>query len=147
MRWDDSVPPAENVRERLPKRFHKYIVVGNNAFEKKRSWTELHAFRIETKRIRYTLELFPEFFGPHYAELIDMVRRIQTLLGDANDLVNARRMLKGREGTEEVRQRFHDRARRKLAKARKFWLDEFGEEQAQRWERYLRTQARARPAA
>src|SRR5437763_1363335 len=111
VRWNDELPAAENIRKRLPKRFRNYINAGHEAFESKAGWNALHDFRIETKRMRYTLELFPEYFGPRYAELIERVRRVQTLLGEINDLVTARRLLKSREDAEELRDGLRDKAK------------------------------------
>lgn len=147
MRWDDDECPAANLRARLPKRLRKYIDVGHTSFDETKNWNDLHAFRIQTKRIRYTLELFAEFYGPQYQELVDRIRRVQTLLGEINDLVSARRLLKKMEGHEDLRQRFRERAHRKLAKARAYWREEFDDAGAERWIRYLKTQARVRPAA
>jgi CHAD domain-containing protein len=104
----------------------------------------MHNFRIESKRMRYTLELFIEYFGPRYAELIDRVRHIQTLLGDVNDLVTATRLLKGHDDAVDVRKRFREGARKKFAKAHRYWKSEFGDEALERWVRYLQTQARSK---
>lgn len=147
MRWDDNVSPAANIRVRLPKRLRKYIAIGNASFDHKKSWSELHEFRLHTKRMRYTLELFSEFYGPHYAELIDRIRRVQTILGDVNDLIAARKLLKGVDDAGDLREEFRERAHRKLAKARTFWRSEFSDAGAARWLRYLKTQARMRTAA
>ena len=116
MKWNDKAPAAENIRRSLPKRLRKYAAAGHATFQSKKDWDAVHDFRIQSKRMRYTLELFTEYFGPRYVELIDRVRHLQTLLGDINDLVTARRLLKGREDAVDVRERFRDTAHKKLSR-------------------------------
>lgn len=46
---------------------------------------ELHAMRIEAKRLRYTLESFAPLFPDQFQGIINIVRSIQELLGDIHD--------------------------------------------------------------
>lgn len=48
---------------------------------------ELHQFRLDIKRFRYTLELFVPIYGPEIEPLLERLRRLQSLLGDMNDCV------------------------------------------------------------
>ncbi len=55
---------------------------------------ELHAARLLTKQFRYTLELFRSQYGTGLETRIDSLRKVQQLLGDVNDSVASRRLLK-----------------------------------------------------
>jgi CHAD domain-containing protein len=46
---------------------------------------ELHALRIDGKRLRYTLEFFDEILGPGAAKAIELVTQLQDHLGALND--------------------------------------------------------------
>ncbi len=46
---------------------------------------ELHAMRIEAKRLRYTLETFAPLYPDQFQEIINIVRSIQEMLGDIHD--------------------------------------------------------------
>ena len=47
---------------------------------------ELHNMRISTKRLRYTLELFPTVFGEEGKRQIERVKALQEQLGNLHDL-------------------------------------------------------------
>lgn len=46
----------------------------------------LHAMRISAKRLRYTLELFAEDFGPEGERAIGQIKEVQALLGTLHDI-------------------------------------------------------------
>jgi CHAD domain-containing protein len=46
---------------------------------------QLHALRIEFKKLRYTVEFFREVLGPQSKEIINDLKTIQDHLGDLND--------------------------------------------------------------
>ena len=64
MKLNPAQSVAANAREVLPKLAKKYFQAGRDAVSEKRPPDELHAFRLETKRFRYTLELFRPVYGP-----------------------------------------------------------------------------------
>jgi len=49
------------------------------------SINELHAMRIAAKRLRYTTEIFSELYVNELEEHIEIMKKIQTMLGDIND--------------------------------------------------------------
>jgi CHAD domain-containing protein len=49
------------------------------------SLTQLHALRIELKRLRYTLEFFSEILGSEAGSVIKTIKVLQDHLGDLND--------------------------------------------------------------
>ena len=46
---------------------------------------DLHPLRLETKHLRYSLELFAPFYGRGIAAKLNLLRRLQTHLGDMSD--------------------------------------------------------------
>src|SRR5580692_6953009 len=64
MKLHRSKSASENARSILPKMARRYFEAGRKAIEGKRPPGELHAFRLKTKRFRYTLELFSPLYGP-----------------------------------------------------------------------------------
>jgi len=62
-----------------------YFKSGRKTFGGDATPVELHAFRLQTKRFRYTLELFRPVYGPTLERMIRSLRRIQQLLGVVND--------------------------------------------------------------
>lgn len=54
---------------------------------------ELHAMRIEGKRLRYVLELFADTFGPRADAAVAALASLQDHLGGLNDIAVARKLL------------------------------------------------------
>jgi CHAD domain-containing protein/transposase-like protein len=46
---------------------------------------QLHALRIEFKKLRYTVEFFQEVLGPEGGEVVEDIKKVQDHLGDLND--------------------------------------------------------------
>ncbi len=65
-----------------------YDAILNNA-----SIAQLHALRIEFKKLRYTVEYFREVLGPDSKGVIDEIKGLQDHLGDLNDADVACRIL------------------------------------------------------
>lgn len=84
---DDVIPSPRLVREVAP--ILIYTRLANvRAFDTilpNASLDQLHALRIEFKKLRYTLEYFHEVLGSEAGEVIGEIRRIQDHLGDLND--------------------------------------------------------------
>jgi CHAD domain-containing protein len=76
---------AANAREVLPKLARKYFQAGRDAVSEKRPPDELHALRLETKRFRYTLELFRPVYGPQLDRYLKALRQLQGTLGKISD--------------------------------------------------------------
>lgn len=63
------------------------VVIGSAPVE------QLHALRIEFKKLRYTVEYFRDTLGPQAKEVIDELKVLQDHLGDLNDAVIASQIL------------------------------------------------------
>jgi CHAD domain-containing protein len=73
---------------------------------------QLHALRIEFKKLRYTMEFFSEVLGPEAHDIIDELKSLQDYLGDLNDANVACQILSGFIGDAEALQNdlpLHDR--------------------------------------
>ncbi len=85
---------AENARVVLPKMARKYFEAGRKAIQGKRPPDELHGFRLETKRFRYTLELFRRLCGPTTMDrYLKALRELQGALGKVSDYQAIQRVL------------------------------------------------------
>jgi len=146
--WDEDAGAARNARRKLPALIAEYFAEGRALAAGKISAAELHQFRLRTKRLRYTLELFRPCYGPGLDRRLKAVHQVQQLLGELNDCAAARRIIETLLPPRSPRRlrlgRFLDaRARRKLAEFRAYWTGEFdaeGHEQA--WRAYLTRSAR-----
>jgi CHAD domain-containing protein len=63
-------------------------ILGNASLE------QMHALRIEFKKLRYTLEYFREVLGPQAGQVIEEIKTMQDHLGDLNDANVACQILK-----------------------------------------------------
>lgn len=152
--WDESKSLAANARAELPVLAGRFFAAGREAVKPGTPAAELHAFRLLTKRFRYTLELFRPLYGPGLEEKIESLRRIQTFLGDANDCEVTRAMVlaAGSRRSPQVRRLLRllaERQRDRLEALHQYWEQHFAPEGAARkWMHYLAAYpGRARRAA
>src|SRR5688572_16015704 len=108
--WRADLDVNANLRRRLPKMARKYFNRGHHALGSKRAWDEIHEFRLETKRFRYTLELFRSQYGPALDQRIEELKHIQKLLGDANDFMVTASLIESVPDSGELRAQFAAKA-------------------------------------
>jgi CHAD domain-containing protein len=150
MKWRDSHTAAANARAVLPALAGKYFQAGRKAADHKRSPRSLHRFRIQTKRFRYSLELFRPVYGLTLERYLKDLHAIQDALGKVSDCQTILEMLEG----DATRERELERSLKKHAKEfRREWRNFDSEGRLKQWKNYLgrvpsRTAARrvARPA-
>jgi CHAD domain-containing protein len=130
--WRPDLGVNENVARRLPKLAKKYFKSGHRALDKERDWKDVHSFRLETKKFRYTLELFRPQYGPGLEKRIDELKHIQTLLGDANDYVVTAGLLEPVAGSEPLRSRLAHKAETKVRELRSWWQENLGTDAVER---------------
>ncbi|HYP09728.1 MAG TPA: CHAD domain-containing protein [Bryobacteraceae bacterium] len=136
--WKDSLNLRDNLRRRMPKIVAEYFADGRKSLAPATPWDEMHAFRLRSKRFRYTLETFRDVYGPAMDARIEALKKIQTYLGDINDLIVTSAILAKLPGTEEIRAELERKADEKTAKVQEHWATVFdapGEER--RWTMYL----------
>ncbi len=130
-------------RIHLPAMLKSYFEHGRKLAGCSPSPAVLHKFRLETKALRYTLELFQPCFGPGLERFLVHMRSIQDCLGALNDYVTTKRLIAGRSprGSPErlkIERLLAARIRRKSSEFKRYWrltLDRSGEEQ--HWTAYF----------
>ncbi len=140
--WNTAVSTGENARRALPRLAREFFALGRAAARPAAPPPELHAFRLASKRFRYTLELFLPLYGPRLAGRVEQVRKLQSLLGDRQDCVVLAERLKRHDGSaaelHATLQKLNAEGRAIEEKFRRYWHGTFdapGEERA--WMRYL----------
>jgi CHAD domain-containing protein len=146
--WSPRLSPARNASRTLPPLVRAYFEQGRQVVAASAPPAELHALRLATKRLRYTLELFRPCYGRGMETCLSSLQGLQQILGKVNDCVAAGRLIEGLAPESAARTRmlqFVDRRAAATAAAlRKEWRERFdapGKEQW--WLRYLARNARA----
>lgn len=125
---------ADNAREVLPKLAKKYFEAGRDAVSEKRPPDELHAFRLETKRFRYTLELFRPVYGPQLDRYLKALHELQGALGKVSDYQAIQRVLRGDRALQD---HIRHTLKRKVKDLRHEWRAFDSEGELKRWRTYL----------
>jgi CHAD domain-containing protein len=140
--WDERADVATNARRELPRLAADYFARARKLLAEDPPPAKLHALRLDTKRLRYTLELFRPCYGPGLEARLQGLRQVQQVLGEVNDSVAAAALLpKGARG----RRFLENRAEAKAQEFRRHWaeaMDAPGQEE--RWTAYLARTARRR---
>ena len=123
--WKDSLTLRENLQRRMPKLARRYFDEGDRALAEGTDWEQMHQFRLQTKRFRYTLETFRELYGPGMEKRIDSLKKVQTYLGDVNDCIVTANLLKSSKASEDVRAKLEDKAAKLTEKLREYWAETF----------------------
>ena len=143
--WDEAATAASNAHRLLPWLANQYFEQGRKLLSKKHSAAGLHRFRLKTKRLRYTLELFREVYGPSFERWLDLLRPLQTALGDINDCAATLKLIDTRlhRDRKKLRSFLEKRSAKKTAEFEEYWRTTFdapGQHKA--WVDYL-SKARA----
>jgi CHAD domain-containing protein len=144
IQWDAQASAAGNARLHLPAMAGEYFEEGRRLVAQAAPAAEaLHAFRLHTKRLRYTLELFRRVYGKGADEYLAALRRVQGYLGDINDCAASRDVInRAMPGSSPLRGTVAQFLERRTAELTadfvKYWREEFdapGNEQ--RWREFL----------
>jgi len=123
--WRDRRSVRKNVQARLPEMAEEYFTAGRDAMNPKRTWREMHQFRLATKEFRYTLELFRPLYEDELEARLDSVRKIQQFLGDINDAVSIRERLGDLKGVDSLLEKLSKKAESKRKALHKYWEGQF----------------------
>ena len=129
-KWDEAASAGGNARAHLPAVAAGYFLEGRKLLEGSPTPKELHSFRLRTKRLRYTLELFRSCYGSSLEQRLETLRDIQTLLGNINDCAAAQHIAAATLSAKSPQliklQRFlNARSTRLTAAFRKHWREKF----------------------
>jgi CHAD domain-containing protein len=125
---------AENARLVLPKMTRKYFEAGRKAIEGRQPPEELHGFRLETKRFRYTLEMFRPLYGPNLDRYLKALRELQGALGKVSDYQAIQRVL---PNDPELNKQIERVLKGKVKSLRQSWRSFDSNGQLKRWRSYL----------
>jgi CHAD domain-containing protein len=109
----------------LPRALKRFFAKGRKAAHDSASNADMHQFRIRTKKLRYTLELFRPQLGETLDPRLEQLKSLQTLLGEVNDCHTSRRLLKVLKAGDAVLQSLKRRQARKTAAFRRAWKEGF----------------------
>ncbi|MCS7042549.1 MAG: CHAD domain-containing protein [Bryobacteraceae bacterium] len=129
-------------RRTLPAMAADFFRAGRKAALHPAAAPQLHAFRLEAKRFRYTLELFTRFYGPALEKRLAQVREIQGILGRRQDCAATEALLKPAAGfdpeAQKVMRALERRARKLEEEFARYWKETFDREGEERlWVGYL----------
>lgn len=143
MKWKPTQSAAQSARELLPKMARRYFEAGRVAMDRKHPPEELHAFRLETKRFRYTLELFKPLYGPTLDRYLGALKELQSALGKVSDYQAIGRVLaKDRTLKTEI----EHATKGKMKELRRNWRAFDSPGALKRWRTYLASE-HSRPRA
>jgi CHAD domain-containing protein len=134
-----AIPVKAAAKRLLPRMVREYFSGGKDAARGKASAEELHRFRIGSKNLRYTLDLFAPLYGASINGLTEQLKGVQTLLGEINDCATVARMVSQHQGGSKILAALKKRQRRKAEQFRRHWNTKFsGADQVRRWTDDLR---------
>jgi CHAD domain-containing protein len=134
MKLKASRSAAENARVVLPKMARRYFEAGRKAIQGKRPPEELHGFRLETKRLRYALELFRPLYGPNLDRYLKALRELQGALGKVSDYQAIQRVL---SSDAKLKREIEHTLKGKVKDLRHTWRAFDSEGRLKRWRTYL----------
>jgi CHAD domain-containing protein len=95
----------------------------------------MHQFRLKTKRVRYTLELFETVYGDKTKPMMGSLKGLQAKLGAINDCATTLEMIRRDRGAADAVRRL---AGKREAEFRTYWKKHFGPRARVRWKAVLR---------
>jgi CHAD domain-containing protein len=90
--WQAGQSSTQNAAEVLPSLARAFFAQGKTLTPQV-ELKALHSFRIQSKRFRDTLELFRPCYTLHLERLLKLLRDMQQILGELNDLTTTHQML------------------------------------------------------
>ena len=135
--WDDNAGVADNARTELPKLAAAYFAQVRNALAGNPRPARLHPLRVMSKQLRYWLELFRPCYGPGLEERIEALKQVQDLLGQVNDAVAGRalirKLMRRSPQRTQVERYAVKRAAEKARAFRTHWQRAFDREGREEW--------------
>jgi CHAD domain-containing protein len=149
--WDLAVSATENAQTRLPAMARKYFAKGRKLLSGKPSEQQLHRFRLQTKFLRYSIELFTDCYGEELAICLDRLRKVQTHLGDMNDCTTTKELTAeilpaNSKVRKQAERQMNSRIRKLESQLRRYWhRDLDGPGQLEWWMNVLAGRNAAQP--
>lgn len=118
---DAPLPVEEMAQQELRRRAKLFFRQGSQVAGANADAGELHKVRIAAKKLRYTLELFADLYGPGAEDWLDRIRGAQTLLGGINDCRAVRSLVASLGGNPKVETALRRKQRRKTREFQRLW--------------------------
>ena len=83
--WKPAAVVQSDAARVLPAMLRQFFEHGDKVIRPHTSETRLHRFRLEAKRVRYTLELFEPLYGAAIKGHLEGIKKVQHVLGQLND--------------------------------------------------------------
>jgi CHAD domain-containing protein len=125
----------EKARRLLPPMMEDLFRAGREAARPAASHQTMHQFRLKTKRLRYTLELFEPVYGGKTKQMMESLKGLQEKLGAINDCATTLEMIRRDRGAALAVRRL---AREREAEFRNHWKKHFGPPHRTQWKAVLR---------
>jgi len=143
LRKPPDAPGAADVAGSLLRGMLKdYLRRGARAARRSASPKQLHRFRIATKEIRYTLDIFAPLYGNAIGDLAEKLKKLQTDLGAIHDYTATGSLVeeaKSSGGRKEILRELEKRRRKKTDRFLQDYRREFQNKDAVRqWKKALR---------
>lgn len=128
--WNPTESCTSNARRVLPRMACNYFALGRTTCEGSPPPAGLHRLRLAGKRLRYSLELFVDCYGPGLQGLLRSLRVIQDRLGTISDCDATEALLRGEgladgEDSSLLLAFLAERRRASTLEFRDLWRDEF----------------------
>lgn len=120
--WIPQESAESNARRVLVALARDYFAAGRSLVAEKPQPVDLHPFRLKTKQLRYTLEMFRGIYGDPLEGRLRDLKPVQSALGDVNDCVATAEAFKLGSA---FRQFLKKRAERNSAEFYRVWVEEF----------------------
>jgi CHAD domain-containing protein len=141
--WDTNLTAAQNAKRHLPVLVSDYFETGRNLMKGKPAPKDLHRFRLATKHLRTTLEIFRPCYGKSMEIRIDHLRGVQNRLGEINDCATTLALLKPSAKYKNIVASLNKRAAERTVAFHQYWHQTFAPpQQESRWRRYFSSFAR-----
>lgn len=118
----------------LPPMMEDLFRAGREAARPGCSHRRMHRFRLKTKRVRYTLELFEPVYGGKTKPMMESLKGLQEKLGAINDCAATLEMIGRDRGAAAAVRRV---AGEREAGFRGYWKKHFGPRERVRWKAVL----------
>jgi len=113
--WNPRLTAVWNASRKLPPVMRAYFGQGRELLATNPAPAELHALRLATKRVRYTLELFRPCYGRGLNIRLAALQRLQQVLGEVNDCAAAERLIESLVPASPARRRVQTFLRRRAS--------------------------------
>ncbi|MBV8847405.1 MAG: CHAD domain-containing protein [Bryobacterales bacterium] len=143
-RWEDWLKAetgpnqtiASTARRVLAPLSKQFLDAGVQAAAAQATPIEMHRFRLQGKRIRYTLEIFGPIAGPDWEQWIATIRDLQERLGGINDCATTRDVIADPSGDQALREAesaLEVLLRQRVAAFHEYWNANLGPDQRRHW--------------